>query len=122
MATISAPVIGTPCWVQAIDRTIPEQVALRNFLGELDGWDWVISDERLGSCAVATLEDASVMGLTVTPDNVMHPVAPFATTDTAASVERARVFGGLVVRGPDHVVDLGWPTILTDQTGARHGP
>lgn len=98
-----------------------EQVALRNFLSELYGWDWVVGDERLARYAVATLEGAPVMGLTVAPDDVTHPVTFFATNDTQASVERARALGGLVVRGPDHVVDLGWSTILTDPTGARHG-
>ncbi|ONI79812.1 glyoxalase [Actinosynnema sp. ALI-1.44] len=105
--------LGTPTWT---DLAVPDLAAAKEFYGAVFGWTFA-EDERGTVCLLRGLAVAGLRAETPGYGWEVH----IATDDCAGTVKRAAAAGGVVVREPHDVGQLGRAAIVTDPTGTRFG-
>jgi predicted enzyme related to lactoylglutathione lyase len=111
---------GTPCWV---DVSVPDLDAARLFYEGLFGWEMQGGTPEFGGYLNCAKNGRLAAGISpkMMPEAPTAWITHFATSDVAASAERAGSSGGQVLMGPMDVMDLGKLAICTDPSGAMFG-
>lgn len=111
--------IGEPCWIQLFT---PDVDAAVTFYGGLFGWSAGEPSEEFGGYRMFLREDEPIAGLM--PNDTSQPSVWqifLHTPDVAATVEKARARGAVIVSDVMQVADLGSTTTLVDPAGAMIG-
>jgi predicted enzyme related to lactoylglutathione lyase len=110
---------GEPCWIQLTTDDVDMAIS---FYGDLFGWSAGEPSEEHQGYRMFFRGDQPVAGLVPTPDGISPSWSVFlATTDLAATLERATAAGGRVLIETWPVGDLGSFAELVDPAGAAIG-
>jgi uncharacterized protein len=110
---------GEPCWIQLFTSDVDSAVS---FYGEIFGWSAGEPSEEFGGYRMFLRGEEPVAGLMPndTPDPSTWEIF-LQTPDIAATVDKARARGAVIVTDVMQVADLGSMTSIIDPAGALVG-
>ena len=109
---------GTPCWAEL---AVPDLDLGRQFYGALLGWDWEVGPEETGFYSQGLLGGrrvAALNGYRPDPDAPVAWLTFLATSDAAATADRAVAAGAQVPAPVMDVMGYGRMAVLVDPVGA----
>jgi predicted enzyme related to lactoylglutathione lyase len=110
---------GEPCWISLFTSDVDTAVS---FYGDLFGWSAGEPSEEFGGYRMFLRDQEPVAGLM--PNDTGQPsvwAVYLATSDIAATIEKAKARGATVVADQMQVADLGTMAELVDPAGAAIG-
>jgi len=116
--------IGAPCW---IDLLTTDAVRARDFYNEILGWSAGEASEQFGGYFMFMQDGVPMAGCMQHAEGAPGMEGPnqwgvyLSTTDTKATVEKAKASGGSLRVGPMDIADLGTEAIVADSAGVRIG-
>jgi len=121
MPVVTAPVLGTPCWVDLSTSDLPGAI---NFYGRLLGWSFVDQGADFGHYHMAAKNGHHAAGLgPMQPGGSPVPAwtVYIATANVHQSVQQVTEHGGSVLAPPMDVGNHGRMAIVADPSGAVVG-
>lgn len=112
---------GTPCWVSLMVHGLD---AMKEFYGELFGWDFAPGPQQLGPYVRGLLDGREVAGIGQLPADRDLPITwtPYLASDDAdETAESIHCSGGTVAVGPLDAGEAGRMVICADPSGAVFG-
>jgi predicted enzyme related to lactoylglutathione lyase len=110
-----------PSWVDITVANEEQHHDKRAFLSALFDWTWELGTSETGNYAVASWNDAPVIGLGYADGMNGNTTTYFSTSDIAAEVKKATELGANVMMPVMDVMELGKMAILIDLAGAPFG-